>query len=224
MTEILNEFDLSEEVLQKLEKLRVFMTAYNVHTNLTRITDPRDVYVRHYLDSLTAWEIAKSEYWRVNNADADKQKPVKVADIGSGAGFPGLVIAMASPNTEVLLIDSTKKRTEYLKAAAREVGATVQIEWARAEELSKNPAYRGKYDIAMSRAVAKLNKLSGWCMPYLKRGGVCAAMKSADIAEEIAAAAEEFAKQRGKNVKVHGYTLQSAGEKLCRTVVTAEKM
>ena len=208
-------FELTDEQLCKLEQLRDFMTAYNRHTNLTRITEPRDVYVKHYLDSLSAWKITKKAY-----GGKVVKGQMSVADVGSGAGFPGLVIAVTDPTARVVLIDSTRKRTDYLAAAARELGIDVTVEWARAEELSKKPQYREKFDIVMSRAVAKLNLLAVWCLPFLRSGGLFAAMKGAEISDELTCAQAAFEKYRGKIECTELYKLPDEGE---RSVVLARK-
>jgi 16S rRNA (guanine527-N7)-methyltransferase len=140
----------------------------NRRMNLTRITEPVDFAVKHVIDSLTLLP---------HIGDG-----VRVADIGSGAGLPGIVLAIMRPQTQFDLLDSLAKRVRFLGEAAANLGLTnVSPVHTRAQEHVK-----GAYDIATARAVARLDKLLPMAMPLLRPGGTFIAMKSADIAAELA--------------------------------------
>lgn len=142
--------------------------------NLTAITDPKDVAALHLLDSLTL--LAAADF-------ANK----RLIDVGTGAGFPGLPIAIACPDCQVTLLDSLGKRVDFLQEVCAALSlSNVTCVHARAEEYVQS--CREQYDIAASRAVAELRTLSELCLPYVRPGGLFLAMKSVDTEGELAAA------------------------------------
>lgn len=142
--------------------------------NLTAITDPKDVAALHLLDSLTL--LAAADF-------ANKS----LIDVGTGAGFPGLPIAIACPDCQVTLLDSLGKRVDFLQEVCAALSlSNVTCVHARAEEYVQS--CREQYDIAASRAVAELRTLSELCLPYVRPGGLFLAMKSVDTEGELAAA------------------------------------
>lgn len=149
------------------------LTERNRQVNLTRITEPHDVVSKHFLDSLTALATG-----RVKG---------RVIDVGTGAGFPGLVLKCAVPDIELTLLDSLNKRVEFLKDAADAMGIKDGIEFvhSRAEDAGLDPARREKYDTVVSRAVANMRTLSEWCLPLLKTGGYFLALKGPLADDEL---------------------------------------
>ena len=137
----------------------------NKSVNLTRITEPFDVATKHFLDSLTPVTSGLVKG--------------KVIDVGTGAGFPGLVLKCAMPEIELTLLDSLNKRIAFLRDAADEMGIKDGICFihARAEEAGMSNEHRGMYDTVVSRAVANMRTLSEWCLPLLKTGGYFLALK-----------------------------------------------
>ncbi len=137
----------------------------NKSVNLTRITEPSDVATKHFLDSLTpiVSGLVKG----------------KVIDVGTGAGFPGLVLKCAMPEIELTLLDSLNKRITFLRNAADEMGIKDGISFihSRAEEAGMSNEHRQMYDTVVSRAVANMRTLSEWCLPLLKVGGYFLALK-----------------------------------------------
>ena len=114
----------------------------------------------------------------------------RVMDVGSGAGFPGIPLAIARPQWRFTLLDTLRKRTTFLEVVARELGLTnVDVVWARAEDLAREDAHREQYDLVTARAVAELRTLAEFCVPFVKVGGYWAAPKNADVENEIADAA-----------------------------------
>lgn len=133
--------------------------------NLTRITEPEDVVTKHFLDSLTPLLTGFVTG--------------KVIDVGTGAGFPGLVLKCAKPEIQLTLLDSLNKRIYFLKEAAKSMKINNGIEFlhSRAEDAAFDEHYREKYDTVVSRAVANMRTLSEWCLPFLKMGGYFLALK-----------------------------------------------
>ena len=161
---------IDEDQLIKLEKYYELIIEYNSHTNLTRITDKNEVYLKHYYDSLTL-------------VKAIKLSNQKILDVGTGAGFPGLVLKIVFPNLKVTLIDSLSKRITFLNEVIEKLGLKdIEAVHTRAEDFIKNN--REKYDIVTSRAVANLRVLSELCIPFVKIHGYFIPMK-ADANDEL---------------------------------------
>lgn len=157
--------NFNEAQAAQLESYYKILIERNKVMNLTRITEPGEVAAKHFLDSLTpllTGHITGS-----------------VIDIGTGAGFPGLVLKCALPDIRITLLDSLNKRISFLKDAAEAMGITEGIDFihARAEDAAHLPRHREKYDTVVSRAVANLRTLSEWCLPYVKPGGYFLALK-----------------------------------------------
>lgn len=153
----------------------------NEKVNLTAITDKKEVYIKHFEDSL---EIA-----RAIPDIADKE--YSLIDVGTGAGFPGLPIAIAFPNIKVTLSDSLKKRLDFLQGLVDELKLkNVNIIHSRAEDLGRDTDYREHFDIATARAVANLSTLVEYCGPLIHKNGVFIPLKSGEVDEEIDKAAK----------------------------------
>lgn len=141
--------------------------------NLTAITEPEDVAVKHMIDSLLAYDEA---------AFAGKS----LADVGTGAGFPGIPLKIYCPSLKVTLIDSLGKRLKFLQQVIDELGLTdIVCRHLRAEDAGRSKEHREKYDIVTARAVARLSVLAEYCLPLVKQGGVFIALKGSKYAEEI---------------------------------------
>ena len=161
---------LTEHMLEQLEKYDEVLRAENKKYNLTAIKNKEDVYLKHFYDSLTLSKIIKLE----NQS---------LCDIGTGAGFPGMVLKIVYPNLKVTLVDATEKKCKFLQLVIEELGLkNIEVVNARAEIYSKT--VREKFDIVTSRAVAPLKHLLEYSIPLLKVGGNYIAMKS-DIQKEI---------------------------------------
>ena len=142
------------------------------NVNLTAITGAEDTARLHFLDSLAL--LGFTDF-----ADA------RVIDVGSGAGFPGVPLKLAIPSIELTLLDATKKRVTFLSDLCAALGIAAACIHARAEESAYSPGMRERFDIAASRAVARLNVLCELCLPFVRTGGVFLAMKGVDSAEEL---------------------------------------
>lgn len=191
--------DITEDQATKLDQLSDLLRKENETHNLTRITDPEEIKQRHFLDSLIAVEIINSHA---------KTKTPKVVDIGSGAGFPGLVLAIAMPNINLTSVEATGKKIDFQKQALAEMKlGNVEAIHARAEELSNNPKYREQFDFAVSRAVADLAILSELCLPFVKPGGYFLAWKGQKAVEEIKNAKQAIKALGGQMTDLAPYTL-----------------
>lgn len=163
--------EINDKQINDLNTFYKMLIEYNIHTNLTRITEEKEVYLKHFYDSLT---ISKA-------IELDNQS---ILDVGTGAGFPGLVLKIIFPKLKVTLIDSLNKRINFLNLVIEKLNLNnVEAIHIRAEEYVLNN--REKYDIVTSRAVANLNMLSELCIPYVKVGGYFIAMK-AEAKNELA--------------------------------------
>lgn len=160
--------------------------------NLTAITDPAEVAKLHFLDSL-----ALTKYIDL--------KGKRLIDVGCGAGFPSLPLKIAVPELGITMLDSTEKRINWLKELTGELGVEAECIAARAEDLAMDSDYRRRFDVATARAVARLNILAELCLPFVKVGGVFAAMKGADSEDEINEAKNAIKLLGGKIEAVEDY-------------------
>jgi 16S rRNA (guanine527-N7)-methyltransferase len=169
---------LDEARLDRFRRYRELLLDWNTRINLTAITDPAEVATRHFLDSLTI---------ALAIADSERVRPLRLLDVGAGAGFPGLPLAMAFPRWGVTLLEATGKKVRFLEAAIAELGLTnARAVQGRAEEMGHDPAYRGRFDVVAARAVAALPTLLEYCAPFARVGGLVVAPKKGELAEEIA--------------------------------------
>lgn len=175
-------FDAVKAALPSLDeapqkKLCVFyemLVDWNARMNLTAITDPGEVALKHFADSVLPEGLLP--------------KNARVIDVGTGAGFPGIPLAIVRPDLSFTLMDALQKRVGFLEAACRELGLNIPCVHARAEEAGKNPAYRGRFDAALSRAVAPASVLTELTVPFLREGGVSLMYKGPQAEEELLSA------------------------------------
>ena len=168
---------LSGDAVKNLILFSEFLSLRNETMNLTAITDPRGVAVKHFLDSLSLLAVTEIP------------EGASVIDIGTGAGFPGIPIRLARPDLRLTLLDSLAKRVSFLNDALEVLDIRdVTVLNARAEERGRDPAFREKYDFAVSRAVAPLPALCEYCLPYVRVGGAFLAMKGSGAPAELEAA------------------------------------
>ena len=213
VTEILKKYipehanELSEEQYAQLERYAELLVEWNGKMNLTAITDPEGIAVKHFLDCLAYLKRAKLP------------KGARVADVGTGAGFPGVVLKIARPDIELVLIDSLQKRLNFLSEVLSEIGLEATLVHARAEDAGHDKSLRESFDFVTARAVANLAVLSEYCLPLVKVGGVFAPMKTAEVAEEIEGA-KAASKILGGEIKAPEiYEIPAGG----RSVVFIEK-
>lgn len=168
--------EADEEAVERLDAYARLLLEKNEVMNLTAITEPDQVARLHMLDCAALAKLCELPGKRL-------------VDVGTGAGFPGVVLKILVPSLDVTLLDSLNKRLDFLAETCEALGLTgIRTVHARAEEMGRDPAFRERFDIASSRAVAELRTLSELCLPYVRTGGVFLAMKSVGSGEELAAA------------------------------------
>lgn len=170
---------ITPEQSAKLTTLQNELLAWNEQLNLTAITDPEAIQIRHFLDSISL------------GLAVDFTAGLSVIDVGTGAGFPGLVIALLYPETTVTLLDSTGKKLKFIDYIIQELGlSNARTLHGRAEDVGHALATREQYDVVTARAVARLPALLEYCLPLARVGGVFVAMKGTTAYEEVDAASE----------------------------------
>ncbi|MBV9850250.1 MAG: 16S rRNA (guanine(527)-N(7))-methyltransferase RsmG [Armatimonadetes bacterium] len=169
---------LTEGQLAQFARYAELLVEWNAaRLNLTRLTSPRDIAVKHFLDSLAVLKAV------------DVPHGASVIDVGTGAGLPGLALKIARPDLRMTLLDATAKKLVFCRAVADGLGlGAVTTIHARAEDAGRQPAHAGAYDFALARAVAPLERLLPWCVPFVRPGGLVVALKGASVAEELPAA------------------------------------
>ena len=188
--------ELTPERSEQFETYYRLLTEWNERMNLTAITEREAVYEKHFYDSLTlAFHL-------------DPRGIGRLADIGSGAGFPSLPLKICFPHLQVLIVDSLGKRIRFLEHLTAELGMTgVICLHARAEDAGRMPEHRDGYDLVTARAVARMNVLCEFCLPFARPDGLFAAMKGSDPDEEIGEAKRALAELRGRIEAVHALRL-----------------
>ena len=189
---------LNKEQYQQLDIYAQLLVEWNEKMNLTAITEPEEIENKHFLDSLQLTKHISSG---------------SVIDVGTGAGFPGMVLKIACPQVELYLLDGLEKRLAFLEKVADEIGAECTLMHGRAEDAGHDPALRGSFDAATARAVAQMNVLCEYCMPFVRVGGVFAAMKGSAASEELEQAENAVALLGGVTGKGHPYLLPDGSER-----------
>ena len=203
------EITLDENQINQFYKYMELLLEWNEKMNLTAITEPNEIILKHFIDSMTI-----SSY--INSED-------KVLDIGTGAGFPGIPLKILNKENEFTLLDSLNKRINFLNEVIQKLKLKkIRAVHSRAEEFIKIAGERESYDIITSRAVAKLNVLLEYMLPFTKLGGKCICMKSFEIDEEIEEAKKAIEILGGKIEKIDIITLPESDIK--RKIVVIKKI
>ena len=185
---------LNDEQIKKYFDYMALLLDWNEKINLTAITEVDDVILKHFVDSMTVLKYIENEK--------------SIIDVGTGAGFPGIPIAIMKKDVKITLLDSLNKRINFLNEVCRELKLNnVDTIHGRAEEIGKNKEHREKYDIAVSRAVANMSTLSEYLLPLVKIGGKCICMKGSEIEQELEQAKFAIKELGGKIEKVEKFTL-----------------
>ena len=200
------DIELTEKQLEQLDTYAQIMVEYNEKVNLTAITDPQGIEEKHFLDSLLF----------VNNPLVKG----KVADVGTGAGFPGIVTKIYKPEIDLTLIEPTGKRCTFLQYALDTLGLEGSVVKERAEEAARKQ-WREQFDVVTARAVADMRVLSEYCIPLAKVGGHFIAMKG-DGEKELTPAMNAISKLGGKYVKMENFSLPDESKR-CLIVCRKEK-
>ncbi len=178
--------ELDDATIQNFENYARFLTEYNEKVNLTAITDPEGITIRHFIDSLTVFSIF------------NPPQGAKVLDVGTGAGFPGVPIKILRPDISLSLLDSSNKRITFLKELSKLLSINADFIHSRAEESAHDSLMREQFDLVTARAVALLPALCEYCLPFVKQQGAFVAMKGPDIDQEIYEAKKSIETLGGK--------------------------
>ncbi len=198
--------DKKEEQFYNYMKL---LLEWNEKINLTAITEQNDIILKHFIDSITI-----NKYIEQSNS---------IIDIGTGAGFPGIPLKIMNQNKKITLVDSLNKRINFLNEVCKEISLeNIQCIHARAEELASDLEYRENYETVVSRAVARLNVLIEYMLPFVKKGGLCICMKGPNIDRELEEAKNAIKVLGGKIKSVESFFLPDSD--IERNVIIIEKV
>lgn len=216
MSEIKEVFDkmhieLPDGALELLNRYYEMLVDTNKVMNLTTITEYSEVIIKHFADSAAIGCIT------------DMNGNIDVIDVGTGAGFPGIVLKIVYPQLSVVLLDSLNKRVNFLKNVITELGLTdISAIHGRAENIARNKDYREKFDLCVSRAVANMSSLSEYCLPFVKVGGRFIPYKADGCDEEVKTASKAVNILGGKIRKIESYVIPDTD--ICRKFVVIDKL
>ena len=216
MSEIKEIFDkmhieLPDGALELLNRYYEMLVDTNKVMNLTTITEYSEVVIKHFADSAAIGCIT------------DMNGNIDVIDVGTGAGFPGIVLKIVYPQLSVVLLDSLNKRVNFLKNVITELGLTdISAIHGRAEDIARNKDYREKFDLCVSRAVANMSSLSEYCLPFVKVGGRFIPYKADGCDEEVKTASKAVNILGGKIRKIESYVIPDTD--ICRKFVIIDKL
>lgn len=216
MSEIKEVFDkmhieLPDGALELLNRYYEMLVDTNKVMNLTTITEYSEVVIKHFADSAAIGCIT------------DMNGNVDVIDVGTGAGFPGIVLKIVYPQLSVVLLDSLNKRVNFLKNVITELGLTdISAIHGRAEDIARNKDYRERFDLCVSRAVANMSSLSEYCLPFVKVGGRFIPYKADGCDEEVKTASKAVNILGGKIRKIESYVIPDTD--ICRKFVVIDKL
>ena len=193
---------LNDKQLKQFDTFYSLVVEWNSKINLTAITGSGDFAVKHIIDSISIWN------------DEKLQNVNTVIDVGTGAGFPGIPLKIYRPHIKITLLDSLAKRINFLKVVVEALNLeNIELIHSRAEDAAHSPELRETFDLAVSRAVAKLNILAEYCMPFVKVGGYFAALKGSNVKEELQDAKGAVKVLGGKDIDCISITLPNDNER-----------
>lgn len=203
--------ELTAVQLNQFAQYQEELLCWNKKVNLTALTTEKEIIIKHFYDSVLG---VKAGEWTGQE---------KVLDLGTGAGFPGIPLKIICPSLTMVLVDSLQKRVDFLKHLLGVLALEdVEVRHGRAEELGREQRFREKFDLVVSRAVARLPVLAEYCLPFVKRGGVFLAYKGGEGAKESREAERAINKLGGKLTKIETFVLpEGMGS---RTIITLKKV
>ena len=201
--------DISDEAVDRFDLYAERLVAYNEKVNLTAITAPDDIVIKHFADSLCL-----VKYVELNSSK-------KIIDVGTGAGFPGMALLCYNPELNITMIDSVNKKLDFIRSLVKELGLSADIITIRAEDAAKKKEFREQFDVVTSRAVAALNVLSEYSVPLVKVGGVFSPLKAVLSPEEAQRGLGAIANLGAKVVSRNKYKIPDGSE---REIIIAKKV
>jgi len=204
-------FPIDAKKMQQFNDYLLLLQEWNNKVNLTAIIEEEEVYLKHFYDSLTLTRYLDFE-----------KEPLKICDVGAGAGFPSIPLKILYPHLEVTIVDSLKKRINFLDILVDELNLdNVHLYHERAEDFGQNKKFRNSFDIVTARAVANMSVLAEFCLPLTKNGGTFAAMKGSKVSAELNTSKNAIKTLGGKTQKLETFDLpEDAGE---RSIVLVNK-
>lgn len=190
-----NEITLDEAAVERFDAFASLLVEWNKKMNLTAITEPQEIEIKHFLDCLLVQK--HFDFSTVKTA----------VDIGAGAGFPSIPLLICNEHIDFTLVDSLNKRLEFLDVVCDELGINANLVHARAEELGQNKDYRESFDLALARAVAPMNVLSEYCLPFVKPGGSFVALKGSN--DDVSPAQSSIQTLGGELIDTVSYKLNN---------------
>lgn len=201
--------EISDKQIEKFFDYMNLLLEWNEKINLTAITEPEDIILKHFVDCATILKYIKDED--------------KIIDIGTGAGFPGIPLKILNEKLDITLMDSLNKRINFLNEIINKLDLkNIVAIHARAEELARNKEYREKFDIATSRAVANLSTLSEYMLPFVRKDGMVISMKGSNIEEEVKNAKKAIKILGGEIEKIDNFNLANTNN--IRNIITIKKV
>lgn len=210
--------DLAPRQIEQFQLYYEELISWNRRINLTAITDYEEVQVKHFLDSLTLVLV-------LDSVQPAAGRPLRVLDIGTGAGLPGIPLKILIPSIELVLLESVAKKTAFLQSLVRRLSLEgVQILTARAEDIGHDAHYREQFDVVLSRAVGKLPTIVELSLPFCLIGGIFVAQKKGDIAEELQQADTAITKLGGRLERTKRIELPDSEQGKERLLVVIRKV
>lgn len=205
--------NLTSKQVEQFDKYYDLLVERNKVVNLTAITEYNEVVIKHFVDSVSIIRLA------------NLSEPIKIIDIGTGAGFPGIPLKIVFPNLEIVLLDSLNKRLKFLNDVIEELGLdgnNIRTIHGRAEDYGQMESYREQFDLCVSRAVANLATLSEYCLPFVKKSGSFIPYKAGDSQEEITNARKAIKVLGGEIKTVDSFSLPNTD--IDRTLIKIDKI
>lgn len=201
--------EMNNETAERFDKYAEMLVSYNEKVNLTAITAPDDIVIKHFADSLCLLKYV------------DLSPDKRIIDVGTGAGFPGAALLCYNPELDITMIDSVNKKLDFIRFLLKELGLNGNVVTIRAEDAAKKPEYREKFDVVTSRAVAALNVLSEYSVPLVKVGGIFSPLKAVLSPEEAQRGLGAISNLGARVDARHKYSIPDGSE---REIIIAKKI
>jgi 16S rRNA (guanine527-N7)-methyltransferase len=198
--------ELSPDKLQAFEIYYRELRRWNRRANLTALISPEEVQIKHFLDSLSIYELAEFR------EAISSGRELRIVDVGTGGGFPGVPIKIVNPQVSLTLVDSSRKKVQFLEHLIGALGLRgVEVIWGRAEEVARRGEHREQYDWVLARALAEFPVLAEYLIPFCRVGGYVVAYKGPKIFQELEISSEAISALGGKVLRLHQVQASALG-------------